>query len=241
MARFSRFTLPQLMARRESLRRDPIVNQGRPFGMKVVRCAHEMLFSLSIAFLCVSIVFLLAPNLSRPFVHLEISIHRALHLRQADLIRGYLEYSLASAILGLCLAMLLHVSSATRFTKNILRSTSGVLLLLAPAFFWLCYYEAVGWAFGWPYRWAPVELSLAIVCLSLYVLRKWPVPGWVGVLLVACHYAFWYFMPSSNPARADYAGPIAPILGFGSVVVWTLYRARLCEELPPETAMPTSR
>jgi hypothetical protein len=204
-----------------------MTQSGHRPDLTILRYFHEALFSLSISFLAVSLIFLFAPNLSIPFVHLEVSINRLLHIRQTDLIRGYLEYSISSAILAFCIGMLLRIFSRTRVTKEILRSASGIALLLAPPAFWFCHYQVVGWPFGWPYRWAPVELAVAVFCLTLYLLGKWPNPAWIGILLLAAHYNFWYWIPSSNPARADYAGPIAPILGFCSAMAWGLYVARL--------------
>ena len=194
--------------------------------LRTLRSLHEGFFSLSIGFLVVSLIFLTAPNLSLPFAHLEVRINELLHVRQTDLIRGYFEYTIASILLALCIGVLLRVSSGTCITNSILRSSSGIALILAPPIFWVCYYQIIGWPFGWPYRWAPIELALAIVCMTLYILGRWPIPRWAGVLLLGTHYTFWYWIPSSNPNRADYAGPIGPILTFCSAWLWSAYAAR---------------
>ena len=209
-----------------------MAESNRQLSLKILRRIYEGFFSLSIGFLLVSIIFLLAPGLSIPFAHLEVSIKDLLHLKQTDLIRGYFEYAISTILLALCIGVLLLISSRTRITNLILRSASGIVLLLAPPIFWVCYYQTLGWPFGWPYRWAPVELVIAICCMILYMLGKWPIPGWVGILLLGIHYSFWYWIPSSNPNRADYAGPIAPILVFCSAWVWAVYAARLRDQVP---------
>jgi hypothetical protein len=197
------------------------------FKLATLRYVHEILFSLTVAFLVVSLIFLVVPRLSIPFVHFEIFLNRLLHIRQTDLIRGYFEYLISSAILALGIGTLLHMFSGTRLTSEILRSVAGVVLLLAPLVFWVCYYQILGWPFGWPYRWAPIELAGAFFCLALYLFGRLPAPRWTGLLLLAAHYSFWYLIPSSDPGRADYAGPIAPVLGFSSTLVWGMYVARL--------------
>jgi hypothetical protein len=154
------------------------------------------------------------------------SLHGFFGIRQTDLIRGYFEYLVSSLLVALGIDILLRISANSRVTKEILRSVSGLLLVSAPFFFWFYYYEIVGWPFGWPYRLAPFEFVLAVSCFIIYLLGKWPIPGWISILLLAAHYSFWYFIPSSNPARADYAGPIAPILGFCSAWVWGIYVGR---------------
>jgi hypothetical protein len=192
------------------------------------RHLHEILFSLSIAFLGVSLLFIAVPGTGDPFSRLEVRINLFLHVRQTDFIRGYLACAIPSAILALCIVMMLQLSSGTRLTKELLRSVSGVMLLLGPPVFWFCYYQVVGWPFGWPYRWAPFELTVVVVCVALYLRDKWTFPAWVGVSLLLAHYVFWYWTPSTNPGLANYAGPIAPILGFCSALAWGMYVARVC-------------
>jgi hypothetical protein len=202
------------------------VEQSGRSGLAYIRGIHEMLFSASIAFLSVSLAFIASPSLSVPFIHMEVSVNRFLHIRQTDFIRGYLEFLIPSLVLALCIGTLLHLFLRSGLAKEILRSGAGIALLYAPAVFWFCYYQATGWPFGWPYRGAPLELLAALVCAMLFLYGRVSIPGWCGILLLAAHYAFWYWMPSTNPARADYAGPIAPVLGFSSTVAWGIYVAR---------------
>jgi hypothetical protein len=192
-----------------------------------LRYMHEVLFSLSTAFLGVSLLFLAVPSLRVPFTHLEVRINLLLHIRQTDLIRGYFEYLIPSAIVALCVATILQMTSGTQLTKEFLRSVSGFMLLLAAPIYWFCLYQVIGWPFGWPYRWAPAELAVAVSLATLYLVGRRPFPMWIGIFFLAGHYFFWYWIPGSNPGLADYSGPIAPILGFCSASVWVTYVGRL--------------
>jgi hypothetical protein len=184
---------------------------------------HELLFSLNIAFLAISLIFLLVPELSYRSISWEISSNRLLQIRQTDLIRGYFEYGIPSIILASCICIVLHLSSPFRLTREVLRSVAGLILIICPPVFWVCYYQVIGWPIRWPYRGAPIEIALAIVCMVGYLLHKWKAVLWFKILLLAGHYGFWWWMPSSNPTRADYAGPIGPILGVCSAVAWAVY------------------
>src|SRR5438128_2168374 len=137
-------------------------------NVRITRYFHEAMFGLYVGFFVVSLVFLAAPRLSIPFVHLEVSINNGLHFKQTDLIRGYFEYLVPSAILALCIAGALHAFYQKPTVQEILRSVSGVMLIFAPPTFWFCYYQIIGWPFRWPYRWAPLELAAAGICLTQY-------------------------------------------------------------------------
>jgi hypothetical protein len=209
-----------------------MAKSGGWLALTSLRYIHIVLLSLSTAFLGVSLIFLVAPSLSIPFIHLEVAINHSLGFRQTDFIRGYFEYLVPSAALAFCIGISLQLFAGKRPATEILRSGSGVLLLLAPPVFWFCYYQVVGWPFGWPYRWAPVELAVALLCMIFFLLGKWAVPRWISVLALAAHYSFWYYTQSSNPGKADYAGPVAPVLAFCSALAWGLYAAR--SEQQPE-------
>ena len=206
------------------------LHRGHWLSFALLDCSHKALFSLSTAFLLINLLFLFSQNLRIPFIRLEISINLLLHIRQTDYIRGYFEFAIPSVILAACICMLLHISSDRRLTKQILRSVAGIVLLFGPLAFWILYYQLVGWSFGWPYRGAPVELALAVLCLILYLSGNWPVPRGAGILLLAAHYGFWYWTPSTNPMLAGFTGPIAPVLGFCAALAWGAYRARLRQD-----------
>jgi len=185
------------------------------------------------AFLSVSILFLFMPDLAMTFARLEVRLNLILGIRQTDLIRGYFEYSIPTVVLALFICAVLVAFCTHRAIHVFLRSIVPFILILAPLAFWVIYYDEVGWPFRWPYRWGPVELVAALCCLILYLRGNWLRPGWLGVLLLAFHFAFWYWMPSTNPSLANYRGPIAPALGFCSAVAWGLFVHSRTETLQP--------
>jgi hypothetical protein len=225
---------PASLAISEKTREHTMILREHKVDHFVLLVLHEALFSLSTAFLAISIMFLLKHDLSYPFVRLEVSINHLLGISQTDYIRGYFEYLLPSVIVAVLLGILLHIFSSRRLGKEILRSVAGGLLVLAPLIFWFCYYQVVGWAFGWPYRGAPLELVVAIVFMTLVLLRKWRIRWWLSAILFAAHYNFWYWRNSSDPDLASYAGPLGPILGCCSALAWGFYVARLARPSTPK-------
>jgi hypothetical protein len=198
------------------------LENNRGSSSRHLRYLHEILFSLNIAFAVTSFVELVRHNLMSPFFQLEFSIQKALSIHQTDLLHGYFALSISSIVLALCLWALLRLSSRTNVTAEILRSFAGILVLLGPPAFWLYINEVHGWPYGFPYRGAPFELIVAVACSLLFLSGKWSISEWWGVLLAASHYAFWFWL-SGSIFTANYTGPITPLLGFSSIVVWGLY------------------
>jgi len=188
----------------------------------VLRHLHEVLFAMTIAFGAVSVLFLTFPGLSGPFVHLEVSINRVLHLRQTDLIRGYFEFLIPSCAVAFCLWLLLRLSSRTNFTEQLLRSAAGIAVLSVLPVFWLYLSQTQGLSFGWPYRGWPLELAAAIVIAILFLRGRTALPSSLLVLLLAAHFSFWFWI-RGNFQLANFAGPIAPVLAFMSSVAWVFY------------------
>lgn len=186
--------------------------------------SHIGLFSTSVAFLIVCTVFLFTPALRIMFIHIEVRLNEVLGIRQTDLIRGYFEFAIPTLALALVIFSVFLLSRSQKTTQTLLKSVAPFILLVAPLVYWVIYYEMVGWPFRWPYRFAPVELAVALCLLVLFLRgRPWSTPSWAIFLLFAIHFTFWYWTPSTNPARADYSGPIAPILGFSSALAWLAY------------------
>ncbi len=201
--------------------------KGAP-SFRIVRYAHEIVLSLNAAFALVSVVELQARHLLTPFFSLEFSIHKLFHVHETDYIGGYIALATASIALAFCIWLVLRLSAGSRTTKAILKYWAGVVVIAVPSAFWLYSYQKYGWPFGWPYRWAPFELSLALVCTQLYLAGSWRFPVWFSVLLVAAHYAYWFWIAGGgNYFAPNYAGPAAPVLGFCSALAWGAYVARL--------------
>lgn len=188
----------------------------------LTRCLHEILFACTIAFGSVSILFLLWPELSTPFVHIEVLTNRLLHVRQTDLVRGYLEFLIPSGALAACFWSALHLSRHTRFTRQLLRSAAGIMILSAVPLFWLYVGQSQGWSLGWPYMGWPIEFVAAICCAILFLYGRTLVPAWISIVIFAGHFGFWFWI-RGNYQLANFAGPIAPVLAFLSSVAWIFY------------------
>lgn len=183
------------------------------------------LFSLSVAFFSVSLMFLFAPfrGLRTSFIHLEVRLNLLLGIRQTDLIRGYFEYAVPSAIVALGICGVLASLRTNRAVVVFLQSIAPFVLVFSPPLYWISYYNIVGWPFGWPFRWAPFEILAGVVCIVLFQRQILPIRGWTGLLLIGIHVGYWYMVPSTNPSRADYSGPFVPVLTFFSLLAWGAY------------------
>jgi hypothetical protein len=193
---------------------------------KILRFAYEVLLALNLSFATVSVVELKSESMVAPFLSVELSVNRLLHIPQTDFIRGYIAFAFSSTTLALVVWLGLRLSAGTKITKGVLRFLGGTVILLLPAVFWLYAYQESGWPFGWPYRGAPFELILALVSAQLYASEKWHFPALFGVALLAAHYGYWFWMPAGNYFAPNYSGPIAPILGFCAAMAWALYVKR---------------
>jgi hypothetical protein len=192
-------------------------------SIKVVRYAYEILLSLNVSFAAVSVAELKSQGVIAPFLRLELSLNRLLHIPQGDFIRGYIAFSSSSIALALFIWLGLRLLAATDIKKVIPSFLGGAIVISLPAAFWLCTYQQSGWPFGWPYRGAPFELALALLFAQMYMSGKWRFPGLLGVAVIAAHYAYWFWVPARNYFAPNYSGPIAPILGFCSAVAWAMY------------------
>jgi hypothetical protein len=202
---------------------------SRSQNPKAAGYANEILFSLNVSFAIASVVELEAHRVVAPFFWLEVATNKLLHVPQTDLVRGYIALAFSSMVSALGVWLVLRLSAASEITKTVLRSLVGVVVLFLPAGFWAYMYQRHGWPFGWPYRWAPMELVLALVCAVFYLRGKLHYPAWFGVLLLAAHYTYWFWIPGGSYYACNYAGPMAPLLGFSSALAWALYVSRLSE------------
>jgi hypothetical protein len=53
----------------------------------------------------------------------------------------------------------------------------------------------------------------------LFLNRRFRLPWFYGVLLLATHFAFWFWI-LGNVTLASYIGPMGPIVGLCSSVAW---------------------
>src|SRR6266545_4808762 len=89
---------------------------------------HISLFSISVAFLFVSILFLFTPTLVRVFVHLEVRLNLLLGIRQTDFIRGYFAFAIPTFVLALVICSLFLAAYSRRTTQSLLKSFAPFIL-----------------------------------------------------------------------------------------------------------------
>ena len=190
-----------------------------------IRLLHEILFSSTIAFAGISLLFLVVPSLSIPFVRLEHRLNRILEIQETDLVKGNFEFAIPSAALALCLLIMFRLFSRSRFSEEILRSVAGIMTLSAAPTIWFYLLLRYDRPFLTLRSAATfVELGVALVCGWLFLQGRWPIPGWCSVLFLASHYAYWFWICGSF-SLSNFLGPIGAVLAFSSSVVWGLYAA----------------
>ena len=192
------------------------------------RLLLEVFFSINIGYAGTSTVFCAIPSASIPFAHLEVYLNQILHIRQTDYVRGYFEVWVPSLTLALCIWTVFRLSRHLSFTQEVLRSAAGVGILLCPSAIWVCMYERNGWSLQWPYKMVFVELTLALICLWMFLKAPWAAALWVGISAFLAHSLFWFWFTSDGFHGLEwgipgYSGPAGLILGFCSALVWGLY------------------
>jgi hypothetical protein len=201
-------------------------DEGRLISRNIKRL-WEVLFSLHLAFWGMSMGFVTSDAAVSRLSRMDARINQLLHIRQTDFVRGYFAIWIPSVVVAFLIWVVLRTFSRTRVTQEVLRSLAGVLTIFAPPAYWVSFYERTFWTVGWPYRGAPFEMGAALVATLLFLSGKWKVPSWAGLVLLAGHYAYWYFAMERVLFATNYASPAGPILGFCSALAWGLYVSRL--------------
>src|SRR4051812_26547297 len=122
------------------------------------RNLHILVFSMSTAYLALSLLFLFVPRASYPLSGLEYVISEFLGIHETHVSRNYLQ-PVVCFFLALIIAALFLTFADRQSIKWFLRAGSAVVLLFSQPVYWLFYYQKVGWPFRWPYRFAPAELA----------------------------------------------------------------------------------
>jgi hypothetical protein len=194
-----------------------------------LRKLHILVFSMSTAYLAISLLFLFVPRASFPLSRLEYVISEFLGIHETHVSRNYLQ-PVVCCFLALVIAALFLIFAERQSIKWFLRAGSGVVLLLSQPVYWLFYYQNVGWPFRWPYRFAPVELGVVVLFLIWRLRLKRNLPWSVSLCFLIVHFTFWYTFGSYI---ANYGGPVAPTLTFVAALIWDLYSSSV--EHSPKT------
>jgi hypothetical protein len=88
--------------------------------------------------------------------------------------------------------LLLRIFQNASPTPSILRSVAGVIAIGATPLWFLTYF-AIDWRRPWTtFHYAGFyEVVVALCCTGLYLKRRWPFPGWAGLLMLLAHHGFW--------------------------------------------------
>jgi hypothetical protein len=188
-----------------------------------VRRAHEMLFSLNVGLACIvgSVNSQYARYWELRLLNKIMALfHLGWHTEAGAAVRWItmLFLWIAGSATILLLAKVLKIFHLRRL---LLRSIAGfAALVAAPTIWYFCYWET----FLRPWQvLAAWEVIASVLCAFIYLGRKWSVPRWVGVFLLAAHCIFWcwYFWMASRSLSDVLL--ISPVLAFASSLSWGVY------------------
>jgi hypothetical protein len=206
------------------------MKNNHPTRTDYLRYAHEFLFSLNIAFLA-KLQGNQKPNKLFSFLdsaefRIQLKINAYLNLHPHSHVGGYTAFFALAFGLALCIFLLLRIFSNTSLAKEFLRCAAGFMSLLALPISWFYVTQVLGpvpFSLNLPRPWLISELILIIACAVLYLLAKWSLPMWSGVLLLALHFGFWGWL-ALGPFFWRYPfWVVFPMAGFCSSLVWGRY------------------
>jgi hypothetical protein len=182
-----------------------------------------MFFSLNLGGVTVCVVFALSDAAFAFFCRLECRIKLFLHMRQTDLVVGHLASWIPTALVALLIWVLLLNTAPSRFTAAFVRRAAGIITISTPLIVEMCSYEATYGMEWWRRGALMAEMLVALALIWRFQSGRWkphPVPG---LLLLAVHFAFWWFVAVIDHTCPGYSGPAGPILGFCGAVEWCRY------------------
>ncbi len=190
-----------------------------------LRIAHEFLFSLNLG-LVVRLAMAYA-NYYHTEGTLKFWLNRQLHLDPHSDVGGNAAFLLLALEITLSIFLLLRIFSQISLIRMFLLYAAGIVSAVALPFSWLYgahLYEPPPGLPNPPHGLLFLELVAVTVCAILYLLAKWPLPGWGGILLLILHYGFWGWLFLGGPYF--WLGPfklLFPLAGLCSAVAWALY------------------
>jgi len=187
-----------------------------------IRSVWEALFSLHTGLAGTAIAFT-AFGMDPCLFRMETSIKVLLHLRQTDLVEGYIASWIPAGFLALVVWLVLRATRRLCACQRFLRSTSGIVTLIVPLVAMAVSYLAAPQPMGWLYVVAPLEMAAVLAIVLRILSGKWRIPTLATLLLLALHYIFWYFALGAGPFRLVYVGPAGQVLGFVSSAAWSLF------------------
>jgi hypothetical protein len=95
-----------------------------------------------------------------------------------------------------------------------IRRAAGILTISTALVVPTCYYTETSWPEWWRLGALLCEMIIAIALIWRFQSGRWRPPALTDLLLLAAHFAFWWFVPGPSPRSPGYSGPAGPILGF---------------------------
>jgi hypothetical protein len=198
-----------------------------------IRYAYEFLFALNIG-LVVRWVMAQA-NYFESELKIQVWLSAHLHLHPHSQLAGHIAFVLLALEIALAAFVLLEIASYISSPHALPLSIAGIASLIA---------LPLGWVYAARLRepppglptlsniWLNVELIGTILCAILYILKKWPLPKWAGILLIVLHFALWAWLFPVGAFWLDPFQSVFPLVGLCSSLAWALY---LSDRLPHET------
>jgi hypothetical protein len=125
---------------------------------------------------------------------------------------GYLAFAVWVTCLAAALLLLMWCLSLTPVGGWLLRYAAGYIALgVAPA----CWSQTLS---RYGYAWYPVEVAVATLLLTLFMIRRRPFPVKAALLITVVHYALWfrrYWDNSRSPLEL-----LVPPLGCCACLAW---------------------
>jgi hypothetical protein len=187
---------------------------------------HDALFAINTACAIVLLAFANSPLMSAPFGHLEVRINHILHIRQTDYIRGHFQFWIPALGLAFFFWVMLRIFARTQLTNRVLLYLAGAAAFFLLPVVWIYADLPRSWFFVPPYE-GPLELAVAIILFLLFLYRNPHLSIWVGLGFAIAHYVFWSWLKGGglgvpNWDAPGYFGPIGPVLGLSSAIVWLM-------------------
>lgn len=193
-------------------------DQGR--HDRYLEISHDFLFSLNIALL-VRLVNA-QTSLSTLEPDFTFRINAALGLNPHMYFGGYIAFFVLALGLASALYVLLWILAS--FVSTFFRSSYGFVSMTALPLTWLAsttIHQVLPGLPNPPRAWLLLELVAVVICSVLFLVRRWPLPDWASVALLAMHFVFWGWLFMGGiyfwlaPTKL-----VFPLVGFCSCIAW---------------------